>query len=186
MSNNSSTPKARASVYARVLFDASNKASGKEGVVNARNELADIISALAENVDVRAILASADANVENKLKLTSVLTQGISDVVKTVFTTIVENGEVQNIKLVFNELENLISDELKVCVVDVTTCVELNDALREQIKDKATNELGMDAILNEKKDPSILGGIIMSVNGKCIDASMITQLNRARAVLKAS
>ena len=68
----------------------------------------------------------------------------------------------------------------------MTTSVELNDALREQIKDKAKRELGMDAILNEKIDASILGGIIMSVNGKCIDASMITQLNRARAVLKAS
>ena len=186
MSNNRSTPKARASVYAHVLFDASKTAGGKEGAVQARNELADVISVLSENVDARAVLASADANVEDKLKLSSVLMQGKSEEVKAIFTSIVENGEVQNIKLVFNELERLISDELKVCVVDVTTSVALNDSLREQIKDKAKRELGMDAILNEKIDASILGGIIMSVNGKCIDASMITQLNRARAVLKSS
>lgn len=186
MSNKRSTPKARACVYANVLFEASKTKGGKEGVVQARNDLADVISVLSENVDARAVLASADAKLEDKLKLTSVLTQGIGDEVKTIVSSIVENGDVVNIKLVFKELENLISEELKVCVVDVTTSVDLNDALRDQIKDKAKRELGMDAVLNEKIDKSILGGIIMSVNGKCIDASMITQLNRARAVLKSS
>ena len=186
MSNKRSTPKARACVYANVLFEASKTKGGKEGAVEARNDLADVISVLSENVDARAVLASADAKLDDKLKLTSVLTQGIGDEVKTIVSSIVENGDVVNIKLVFKELENLISKNLKVCVVDVTTSVDLNDALRDQIKDKAKRELGMDAVLNEKIDESILGGIIMSVNGKCIDASMITQLNRARAVLKSS
>ena len=186
MSNNRSTPKARASVYANVLFDACKSHASKEAAVQARNQLLDVINLLAENVDARAVLSSSDADVNDKLKLASVLTQGASVEVKTIVNSIVENGDIQIIKLIFNELERLISDDLKVCVVDVTTSVELNDALRAQIRDKAKNELGMDAILNEKIDSSILGGIIMSVNGKCIDASMITQLNRARAVLKAS
>ena len=89
-------------------------------------------------------------------------------------------------KVVLRKLEDLISEDLKVCIVDVTSAVELDDHLRELIKDKAKRELGLDAILYEKVDPEILGGVIMSVNGKCIDASMITQLNRARSVLKAS
>ena len=186
MSNNHSTPKARAGVYASVLFDACKSGESKEGVVQARNQLLDVINLLSENVDARSVLSSSDADLDDKLKLASVLTQGASVEVKTIVNSIVENGDIQIIKLIFNELESLISNDLKVCVVDVTTSVDLNDTLRSQIKDKAKNELGMDAILNEKVDTSILGGIIMSVNGKCIDASMITQLNRARAVLKAS
>ena len=185
MSNKRLTPKTKANVYAKVLFDATN-AGEKEKVVQARNELAEVISTLAKNVDARAVLVSSDSKEEDKLKLTSILTEGKTEEIKAIVASIVKNGEVDNIKLIFNELENMISDELKVCVVDVTTCVDLNDVLREQIKAKAKAELGMDAILNEKIDKSILGGVIMSVNGKCIDASMITQLNRARGVLKAS
>jgi F-type H+-transporting ATPase subunit delta len=39
-------------------------------------------------------------------------------------------------------------------------------------------------VLNESIDKSILGGIVMSINGKHIDASVISQLNKARQVLK--
>ena len=39
-------------------------------------------------------------------------------------------------------------------------------------------------MLNESIDKTILGGIIMSVNGMRIDASVISQLNKARHTLK--
>ena len=70
------------------------------------------------------------------------------------------------------------------CVVDVTTVVALDDNLRHIIIEKAEAELGKKAVLRERIDESILGGIIMSVNGKRIDASVISQLNKARHVLK--
>ena len=42
----------------------------------------------------------------------------------------------------------------------------------------------MNVVLNEHVDKSLLGGIIMSVNGRRIDASMRFQLDNARTVLK--
>jgi len=69
-------------------------------------------------------------------------------------------------------------------VVDVTTAVPLDDGLRQLITEKAEADLGRRAVLRERIDASILGGIIMDVDGNYIDASMISQLNRARNVLK--
>ena len=62
--------------------------------------------------------------------------------------------------------------------------MELNDDLRDLIKNKVKNELGKDAVLNERINKNMLGGIIMSVQGKRIDASVRAQLDRARIVLK--
>ncbi len=69
-------------------------------------------------------------------------------------------------------------------MVDVTTAVPLDDGLRQLITEKAEADLGRRAVLRERIDTSILGGIIMDVDGNYIDASMISQLNRARNVLK--
>ena len=70
------------------------------------------------------------------------------------------------------------------CVVDVVTRVALDDHLREVIKNKAGKDLGCDVVLNESIDTSLLGGIIMSAGDKRIDASVASQLNNARIVLK--
>jgi F-type H+-transporting ATPase subunit delta len=104
----------------------------------------------------------------------------------SVVKAMLENSDLETLRLSTRLFETKIGEEFSVCIVDVTTAVELDDNLRSLIKDKVKNELGMDAILHETQDKSIVGGIIMSVNGKCIDASMITQLNHARSVLKAS
>lgn len=186
MTNRHSTPQARAEVYAKVLFDSSNSAGSVDAVVNSRNEFLEIINTLSNNVDARSILASNDVEFETKKMLISIICEGKSEAASAVFSSAVELGDSGLLKVVLRKLEDLISEDLKVCIVDVTSAVALDDHLRELIKDKAKRELGLDAILYEKVDPEILGGVIMSVNGKCIDASMITQLNRARSVLKAS
>ena len=49
---------------------------------------------------------------------------------------------------------------------------------------KLSADLGHGVRLNESVDASILGGIIISTHGKRMDASVKTQLNHARQVLK--
>jgi len=69
-------------------------------------------------------------------------------------------------------------------VVDVTTAVALDDHLREIITKKASTELGKNVVLNEHVDKSMLGGIIMSTKDERIDASLLSQIENARNVLK--
>ena len=80
--------------------------------------------------------------------------------------------------------ENLIVSKLDFNVVDVTTVVDLDDNLRTVIKNKIKNDLGRDCVLVEHKDPSILGGIVMSTMGNYIDASLRSQFDQARIVMK--
>ena len=50
-----------------------------------------------------------------------------------------------------------------------------DDHLREVIKNKAEADLGTNVVLREHLDASLLGGILMSVGGKRIDASVVSQ-----------
>ena len=95
-----------------------------------------------------------------------------------------ERGDAELLPRVLKAFGDELDSKLNLCVVDVTTVVALDDNLRHIIIEKAEAELGKKAVLREHIDESILGGIIMSVNGKRIDASVISQLNKARHVLK--
>ncbi len=180
------TQQERSEVYSRVLFDSAKKEGGESGSINARNELLGIKDAILSDMDLRSALESEEVSVDDKLKLAETLCSGCMTSVRAILFNMIKNSEIDLIKMVLRKVEDLISEELGLCVVDVVSAVELNDSIRTLIKDKAKKELGLNATLNEVVDKSILGGVILRVNGKCIDASMNTQLNRARAVLKAS
>ena len=186
MTRSSNDIKSRAEVYCNVAFDAAKSGSGADGVVQLRNEFIELIETISRNVDVRAALSSDTFDESQKALLLAKLVESKSEVLGSVVKALFENSDADALRLTAKLLETKIEEEFKVCIVDVTTAVELDDNLRSLIKEKVKRDLGMDAVLHETLDKSIVGGIIMSVNGKCIDASMITQLNHARSVLKAS
>ena len=84
---------------------------------------------------------------------------------------------------VVEEFNNLVEETLNVVILDVTTVVELDDALRQIIKDKFATQFGKEIMLREHIDSSILGGIVLGAHGKRIDASVTSLLEQARVAL---
>lgn len=186
MANNISDISVRSNVYASVLFDASNKIGGTEACILSRNEIAEVIDLVASQVGIKDALNNPDIDESKKSSLVETLLTCKSEPVLAVVRELARNGEIDGLKKVLSIYEEMLAEKLNVCVVDVTTVVELDERLRKLIIDKAKADFNLDAVLHETIDKRILGGITMSVNGKCIDASMLSQLNNARAVLKAS
>ncbi len=67
--------------------------------------------------------------------------------------------------------------------ITVTTAVPLNHELRALITQKCELDLNRNVFLIERVDPSIIGGIVLSVNGHRYDASVRHQLEQARKVM---
>ena len=67
--------------------------------------------------------------------------------------------------------------------VTVTTAVPLDNELRMLVTQKCELDLGRNVFLIERVDPSITGGIILSVNGRRRDASVRHQLEQAYKVM---
>lgn len=92
--------------------------------------------------------------------------------------------DIAKLRGVYHAYEDLIESKLNFNVIDVTTVVDLDDNLRTVITQKAESDMGRDCVLVEHIDPSIQGGIIMSTRGRFVDASVRSQFNKARIVLK--
>lgn len=184
MATNRLVQKSKVGIYADVLFDATFNAGGQEAVAEVRNQSADLLKLIYSDMDLTNALSNPDYSPEQRHDLAKAVFASVNPQLCEVIAVMAENGDADLLSRVYHAYEQVMADKLNLCVVDVTTVVPLDDNLRKLIKQKTEADLGCKAVLNESIDKSILGGIIMSVNGMRIDASVISQLNKARHTLK--
>ena len=184
MPTNRLVAKETVDTYAQVLLDAANAAGGQDAVLEVRDQLEVVMRALRSNIDLQVALAEKAYTPEQREELVRNVFTGMNPVLVDVLLVMSERDDLELANRVYAAFDGLIEEKLGVVVVDVTTAVPLDDALRETISNKAAQDLGKKVVLRERVDKSILGGIIMSANGRRIDASVTSQLDHARNVLK--
>lgn len=184
MATNRLVVKEEVAVFATVLFDSANEAGGQQAVLDVREQMGEIIRLMRADLELNMSLSNPDYTPEQRRSLAEAVFADCHLALREVLAVMAERGQTDLLPRVYEGYCELIGSKLGLCVVDVTTAVSLDDKLRQLIIEKAEADLGKKAVLRERIDKSILGGIIMDVDGNYIDASMISQLNRARYVLK--
>lgn len=170
--------------YANAAIDGANAAGGREAVVEVRNQMLQILEYMATNIELRLSLDDESYTAEEREKLARNVFDGFDPLLVELLAVMASRQDATLFRRVCSSYEELIESKLNFNVVDVTTVVDLDDNLRTVITDKAESDLGRDVVLVEHLDPSIKGGIIMGTRGRYVDASVATQLDRARLVLK--
>ena len=173
--------KEEVATYAGMLLDAAYNAGGQERVLEVRDQLEQVLSIYRGNADLRDALANPALLPEQRHQLA--VFEGVDPLIRSVIAVMAERENLGQLSQVVSTYRDASEEKLGVCVVDVTTVVELDDELRKVIIEKLSQDLGKNVVLREHIDKSILGGIIMSTHGKRIDASVASQLERTRNVL---
>ena len=176
--------KEEVAVYAAVLFDGAVEAGGQEAVLEVRDQMVRVAGAMRTNMELSVALSDPGYTPEQRGELARNVFAGCNPVLLDVLAVLAERGDAALLPRVLENYAEQLQSKLNLCVVDVTTAVPLDDALRRIITEKAEADLDTNVVLRESVDKSILGGIIMSTNGKRIDASVASQLDHARNVLK--
>lgn len=170
--------------YANTALDSAYSAGGRDAVVEVRNQLVQILDFMATNINLRLTLDDEVYSPEQRSDIARNVFAGYNPILVELLAVMASRGDMEKLRRVYNDYENMIVSKLDFNVVDVTTVVDLDDNLRTVIKSKIEADLGRDCVLVEHKDPSIMGGIIMSTMGNYIDASLRSQFDKARIVLK--
>ena len=184
MPTNRLVVKEEIATYAGVLFDAAQGRGGLEAVLEVRSQLEAVIGAMRADMDLSRALSDPDAAAEVRCELARGAFAACEPELAEVLAVMAQRRDLDLLSRVFEAFCDLMAEKLDTVVVDVTTVVPLDDDLRRIIKEKTEADLGRNVVLREHIDKAILGGIIMSTNGLRIDASIISQLNHARNVLK--
>lgn len=184
MPTNRLAEKEKVQTYAAVLLDGALAEGGQARAMAVRDEMDEVARIMRANPTLTEALKNAAYAPEDRNALVRGTFAGVDGALVDVLAVMAERGDTDLLTRVCSAFEDAIQQKLNVTIVDITTAVDLDDRLREIIAKKAAADLGTEVILREHTDKSILGGIIMSANGKQIDASVAAKLEAARGILK--
>lgn len=170
--------------YSEALVDNVAKEGGREALIEVRSEIRWIIRYMRSKPEFIEAIGDDSYTEEQEFQLIQAVFKGFNPVLLDVVGVMAGRRDMQLLPRVFHAFDQRLNDNYDLVAVDVTTAVELDDHLRDVIRDKVKQDLGKEAIINERVDKDMLGGIVLSAQGKRIDASVRSQLDKARVTLK--
>jgi F-type H+-transporting ATPase subunit delta len=166
-----------AQVYARSLFEVA-KEQGKLDLV--REQLGEFADALQSNRELQVFFFSPYFSTEEKKRG---LGRAISDadpIVLNFLELLVEKHRMPVLFRIRRRFDELWEQENRLLRVEVTSAVELDRSVIEQIGERVGQQTGRRVELASRVDPDILGGIVLQVGNSILDASIRNRLEKLR------
>lgn len=169
--------------YATALFELAENA----GAVDAVKADLDGLSALiAESPDLARLVKSPVFTAEEQLKaMAAVLGQaGISGLAANFVKLVAQNRRLFALPKMISEFSALVAAKRGETSAEVTVAAPLSDDHYAALKSALAAQTGKDVHLDVTVDPSILGGLVVKLGSRMVDASLKTKLNSIRHAMK--
>ncbi|HQE12858.1 MAG TPA: ATP synthase F1 subunit delta [Flavipsychrobacter sp.] len=165
-----------ASRYAKSLLDLANEQNSLETTL-ADITLLDTISR--GNRDFENMLRSPIVNADKKLQiLAAVFGTRISALTNAFIKLLVTKGREANLPEIATAFIRQYKELKNIKTIKLTTATPVNDSVKTTILNKVKASLkGSEVEINEKIDPSIIGGFVLEMDDKLFDASIKRDLN---------
>ena len=161
--------------YAKSLI---GLAEEKKMVSEVYNDMVFFKQTADENRGLMLALRSPVVRHDKKMGLLEgIFKSRVSEVTYTIFEIITKKNREAVIYSIANEYIKLYDIREGIQKATVTTAITLSDDLRQQFIKLVTDATGLKVELEEKINPDLIGGYIIKVNDKQIDASVKNRLN---------
>jgi F-type H+-transporting ATPase subunit delta len=166
-----------AQVYARSLFEVAQE---HEKLDVVREQIGQVADALDGSRELQTFFFSPYFSTEEKKDGLDKALDGEDDVVRNFLAVLIENHRMPALFRVRRELDAMWREVNKLLPVQVTSAVELDEAVTRQIGEEIGRQTGRKVELTTNVDPDVLGGIVLRVGNSILDASIRTRLDRLR------
>ena len=164
-------------VYSRALFEAA-----KDGGVldEIQEQLGAWTEALGENKNLQTFFFSPRfTSAEKKDAIRRIIT-GADERFLNFLELLAERHRLPATFRIRRAFDELWREEHKMLPVEVTSAVELDEALVRSIGERIEERTGRRIELTSRVDPEIIGGLVLRVGNKVLDASVSGRLARLR------
>ncbi|HSI90771.1 MAG TPA: ATP synthase F1 subunit delta [Adhaeribacter sp.] len=167
-----------ASRYAKSLLDLALEKGTLEQV---REDMELLDKTVQQNRDYRLMLKNPIIKHDKKLAILKAIFDGKVSPMTSLFLEIItrKNREavLESMPQEFERQYNLINN---IQTATVTTATPLDAALRDQFRELVARKTGKTIQLEEKTDPSLIGGFVLTIGDTQIDDSIKSSLQRLR------
>ena len=167
--------------YARSLLELANEGNETEAVAN---EVGTLGTLLDENPMFAKFLRDAGISEDER---GGVIDKTFGDKLQPLVGKFVrllnQRGRIGRLPQIVAAFEYLLDEQLGKVEVDVTVAEKLGDDELERVRQKVSEALKKDAVVHQYVDTDIIGGMILRVGDKVVDASVRRQLAAMREKL---
>jgi ATP synthase F1 delta subunit len=166
-----------AEVYSRALFEVARD----HGVLDrVRDELGEFTDALETDRELRVFFFSPYFSSEEKRDGVDRVVSDADERVVNFLKLLAERHRMPVIFRIRRAFDALWADEHKLLPVTVTSAVELDESLVQEIGKRIEEQTGRTVELSSNVDPDVLGGLVVRVGNMVLDASVRNRLERLR------
>jgi F-type H+-transporting ATPase subunit delta len=166
-----------AQVYARSLFEV---ATDRDQLDAVREQIDQFADALGDSRELQTFFFSPYFSTEEKKQGLGRAVVDADPTVHNFLELLVENHRMPAIFRIRRELDRLWQEAHQLLPVQVTSAVELDEAVVKRIGDEIGRQTGRTVELTATVDPGVIGGIVLRVGNSILDASVRTRLERLR------
>lgn len=168
-------------IYAEAMLALAEK-NGQADTL--RNELQELVAFLDQNPKVEHFLSSPLVDEEARSRVIETLFRGKASDLLTDSLQVINRKERMGSLRAIAEAYRIAHRELRGLMdVHVRTAVPLSDVLRKRLVDTLAASTRRQPTLIEKVDPSVLGGLVIEIEGRKFDASVASRLKDLSAAL---
>ena len=169
--------------YASALFDLS-KESGAIDAVSA--DLNTLSSLLAESEDLRRLTKSPVFSAEQQENAISAVLDraGIAGLTAKFVKLVAKNRRLFALEAMIKGFRALAAADRGAATAEVTVAEPLTDGRRQAVADALAAVTGKAVDIDVKVDPKILGGLVVRLGSRMVDASLKTKLNSIKLAMK--
>jgi len=160
--------------YAQSILELANDQKQAEPIGQELVALKQIID---ENPQIREVFTNPAISADERDQLLQRVFQGkIAPLLFNTLGVLNQHNRLGLISQIAQAYDELLDKQLGKVEVDLTVAQKLDGEQLEQAKRRISQALGRDAIVHQYVDDSIIGGMIVRVGDKLIDASVRNQL----------
>ena len=147
-------------------------------------EVLALKQAFRENEGFVRLLGNMSMSKEERVAIADAAFKGqIHEYTLNFIKILVERGAVHEFSECVSAYQDCYNKAHQVAVAEVTTAQPLNDAQRKRLKEKLARMSGKEIVIKEKIDPSVLGGILLNMDGKRYDNTVRGRLAAIKQTL---
>jgi len=170
--------------YAQALLELANE-HGQAEQIGA--ELVQIQQIVEANRSFTLFLADPSIGEAERKRLIEAVFKGrLTPLLMNTLGVLNANGRLALLPQMAVAYQQLLDEQLGKVEVDMTVAHELDPAGLEQARQRIGQALGKNAVVHQKVDDSIIGGMVLQIGDKLIDASVKSQLETMKKQLLAA
>ncbi len=166
--------------YARALYEA---ARAQDAVDEARDQLAELATALEQTPELESFLANPQLDPTAKGEILDEITTGAAPIVRNFVRVVAAKGRAGQLRPIAEEFQAIVDREQGRLKVELTTAYELGEDEAKAIVGKIEQASGRTVEATRSVDPALVGGLILQAGSLRVDASVRGRLARLRQEL---